>query len=113
MATDVDFSKIKHVDPLVIDLVNGHAKQMQSSLPSSAYFNITPLITNMIIIYYYIGEYFEKCSEDKFLSISGKDKCILSKDSDTSGGYRDYNRDYDNVSYGHQWVPSNVAMTCK
>ena len=100
------FTRIDHVSKSAVHLVNGYVKKIQELLPLSPYYNISPLITNTIIIYYFLNEYFEKCSAAKGLSITGINKCVLSKSANAC-------REYDNVSFGHQWIPSNTSHTYK
>ena len=49
-----DFTNIKHVAQTTIDLVNGYMKEKEESLlPTNiAYYNISPLINKIIILYY-------------------------------------------------------------
>eukprot|EP01084_Bolivina_argentea_P218600 370912_1 len=96
------FTDVKHVDENCILTVNGYIRTTQKILPNSSFYNITLLIQRIIIKYYWIGEYFEKCADN--MKITGQNNETLIKERKQS---------YYNTAYGFNWIPSNSNSIIK
>ena len=55
-----DFETVKYIDQPTTDTVNGYIKKQQNLLPhkENPYYLIPPLVTHLILLYYFNNEYF-------------------------------------------------------